>query len=481
MSRNAPEECPSPPKADAWKDYESRTSVVQLVTPMFGGGVGSGHPDPVTLIRPTSIRGHLRFWWRVTRGARFKSVSELKRYETVIWGDTEFPSPVWVSVERVDTPRDRYRRPPTYGFAKFGAEAYALFSAKQNNSTLCKEGIKFELTLRWPKQARFGQLLQAENRRRRETGRRDLLPELTLEEELMAALTAWLNFGGLGARTRRGCGALHCRDQLIRPPRSMPGVRVLRKKQQAEEALDAWMESIKVYQAFRQGFRGPLHRKTLRSGKPVEVPGRSYWPEADSIRNLTGCALAPGLGTHYKAVDPGINTVDHRDRIVPEELLPAFPRAALGLPIIFHFADGPGRDKEKRPRPAVPHLDPTDVELLPVPVDDHGNPIRKDHRVVTFSRMASPVITRPLHWHNHWYAGLIILDHSQLGSFGALLRGNRARIVNARVADLEEFIPASKIVGTSLNVLKPMQERDNALDAFIAFANKPENGFEEVL
>ena len=92
--------------------------------------------------------------------------------------------------------------------------------------------------------------------------------------------------------------------------------------------------------------------------------------------------------------------------------------------------------------------------------------------------MASPVITRPLYWHNQWYAGLIILDHSQLGLFGALLRGNDARIVNGRAADLEEFIPASKIVGTSLKVLKPMHEHDNAIDAFLAFAKS--KGFQEV-
>lgn len=31
-----------------------------------------------------------------------------------------------------------------------------------------------------------------------------------LGNEIEAALWAWINFGGLGARTRRGCGSLYC-------------------------------------------------------------------------------------------------------------------------------------------------------------------------------------------------------------------------------------------------------------------------------
>ncbi|NPV63073.1 MAG: type III-B CRISPR module RAMP protein Cmr1 [Methanotrichaceae archaeon] len=48
-----------------------------MITPIFGGGVKVGENDLVTPIRASSIRGHLRFWWRATRGARFETSSQL--------------------------------------------------------------------------------------------------------------------------------------------------------------------------------------------------------------------------------------------------------------------------------------------------------------------------------------------------------------------------------------------------------------------
>ncbi|HET6644216.1 MAG TPA: type III-B CRISPR module RAMP protein Cmr1, partial [Fimbriimonadales bacterium] len=37
---------------------------LELATPMIGGGAVAGAPDEHWPIRPTEIRGHLRFWWR---------------------------------------------------------------------------------------------------------------------------------------------------------------------------------------------------------------------------------------------------------------------------------------------------------------------------------------------------------------------------------------------------------------------------------
>ena len=93
--------CPARPanaKAYPCDSNETLELDIQVVTPMFGGGTEAGVPDPVTLIRPSSIRGHLRFWWRATRGAAFTTVRDLKQRETEIFGDTEHPSPVIVEV-----------------------------------------------------------------------------------------------------------------------------------------------------------------------------------------------------------------------------------------------------------------------------------------------------------------------------------------------------------------------------------------------
>ena len=44
----------------------------KVITPLFGGGVDPAKADPVTVVRATEIRGHLRFWWRATRGGQFE-------------------------------------------------------------------------------------------------------------------------------------------------------------------------------------------------------------------------------------------------------------------------------------------------------------------------------------------------------------------------------------------------------------------------
>src|SRR5579885_1443792 len=57
----------------------------KLITPLFGGGVSPMECDPVTIIRGSEIRAHLRFWWRATRGGGYNGdLSEMKKAEAKI-------------------------------------------------------------------------------------------------------------------------------------------------------------------------------------------------------------------------------------------------------------------------------------------------------------------------------------------------------------------------------------------------------------
>jgi CRISPR-associated protein Cmr1 len=58
----------------------------QLITPLYGGGVTPAEPDPITVVRATEIRGHLRFWWRACRGGRYGTLEAIKRAEDDLWG-----------------------------------------------------------------------------------------------------------------------------------------------------------------------------------------------------------------------------------------------------------------------------------------------------------------------------------------------------------------------------------------------------------
>ncbi len=471
---------PAPTDSNPWKHYEKIELTVQVVTPMFGGGVEPGVPDPVTLIRVPSIRGHLRFWWRATRGANHQDVKTLRDREAEIWGDTENPSPVQIEVA---SPKWDHRRRPDdpynsrgrqgrgiYGFRRFGPEGYALFSAYQNKADVVKEDFSFGLTVRWPEPTLLQKMRDRENERLRHNRKnKKLLPQKIddITTDVHVSLAAWLSYGGIGARTRRGCGSLlvvNSQPLLPSDPLLRTSIRLFYKRSQYREALEAWNEAVHVYQAFRQSPRGDLHNKVVGHGRTARVPGRSRWPEPDSIRQLTGCALNQAGGN--PGVPDDVNTHDHTTPVVPPEILPAFPKAMLGLPTVFHYADSP-----RKGRPADRNLDPQDVELVPeFPdiLDREGNP-------TTGTRMASPVITRPVYHQSHWRAAIILLPKPSL--LGARLRGKLAKWHDGRPTDLDIGVSAAQITGKSLAPLEPMRGQEDALEALISYIGK--QGFEE--
>src|SRR6266511_4231124 len=99
-----------PDKSPARADYITQTREYELITPLFGGGVEPAQADPVTVIRATEVRGHLRFWWRATRGGHFGAdLRKMKEKEDEIWGaassgDKPTPSAVTIEMIQVNAP-----------------------------------------------------------------------------------------------------------------------------------------------------------------------------------------------------------------------------------------------------------------------------------------------------------------------------------------------------------------------------------------
>lgn len=326
----------------------------QLITPLFGGGVTPAEADPVTVIRASEIRGHLRFWWRACRGGQFNGdLAAMKKSEDAIWGaaykkgDEPIPQKrtVQITVEVLNVgilikpfrieidKKGRNQAKPNAGIPP-----YAAFPLLPDQIELKKpqaqihvqdvlENASFRLTLSFPQNN---------------------------QKDIEAALWAWETFGGLGARTRRGFGALHLlkidgaiHNDLppsndikgwlekkmfvhVEPGAAPVGTPHLGQNIQLavtgpmKEPKEAWSILIKRLSEFRQ--------------TPYGRDGSSLWPEAEAIREIT--------------------KIGHSDR--------KFPRAAFGLPIVFHFIEG----------------DPSDTTL-------QGS--EKEH-----DRLASPLILRPL-------------------------------------------------------------------------------------
>lgn len=328
----------------------TQTREYQLITPLFGGGVEPARADPITVVRAAEIRGQLRFWWRATRGGRCNgNLKLLKQEEDAIWGSAAStgkdkdkaqggPSRVWVEViirdkgqpdkpfeviQRKIQPRKGSIVPAYAAFPLQPTEAEVKKSGAHTDIKSVSVGIVFTLKVTYP---------------------------APLLKDIEAALWAWETFGGLGARTRRGFGAL----RLVRvdgqpyndlPPSNLEQAQKwlqaklqqhvvegtwpdnvphlqrrvqdtwLRIKHQHAQADQVWLNLINALKKFRQSRRD-------KEGKRSDY-GHSDWPEANAIRRKV---RVPARGPHA------------------QRQIDAAPRGAFGLPIVFHFKDADDPD-----------------------------------------------------------------------------------------------------------------------------------------
>jgi len=188
------------PSLPEWQEPAKRETIeleLRLITPMFGGGYKAREVDPLQPIRPAAIRGHLRFWWRATAGACYTSVADLHKAETELWG----------GASTKDNP----------AFGKVAIQVHILSAGeKASYSQVAPESRPKEGPLHgyflFPFQEQKKQNIPAAVGRRQVSFQLRLTLDASLSEAQRAgvrtALKAWIAFGGVGARTRRGCGAL---------------------------------------------------------------------------------------------------------------------------------------------------------------------------------------------------------------------------------------------------------------------------------
>lgn len=333
---------------------------LRTVTPVVGGGARARHVDPWDPFRGPAIKGHLRQWWRAIYGPRILAAArgrapDLYREESALWGsvagDGGSASLVAIDVElgRNQTLKvvggKSQTTPDGRGVVEDiqlnSREGYALFAARAQVEKLRGEVVRIRespaqriqpevaFTLR----VRVSRLASEEQRR-----------------QTRAALQAWILFGGVGGRTRRGCGSL-----AVEVPGSVEWLPTLAEVSGALDdqiaaafpglsaglkgaawltgppgkAMEAWMTAISWLKDFRQGAAGDARRDRAHArevGRAPKPAGRSNWPEPDKLRQL-------GIVSDHRPVRPGISNV------------PAWPRAAFGLPIGMEFESAGGGRK----------------------------------------------------------------------------------------------------------------------------------------
>lgn len=384
---------------------------VQLVTEQYGGGATARQPDIDQWLRPSSVRGGLRFWWRALFGSSFPSADKMYAAETAIFGGSAGdkangqPGKVavvvkalanaqltpWAEHQRREEERIKIEKGAGRKYIA-SARSVAYFPANENktdslpSANLVDPSMKATISL-------FDQSCLGPAKQR-----------LSNEQwqQALESLRAFVLFGGSGARTRRAAGAIcisSAQDAAkLNIPVTVDGIEkwltlcvnhspaptlhncfLLARCQAAfvtrnvhASGKEAQEELLQMWRDFRQQRRHP----DAWHGR--EGWGQSKWPEADAIRLIAG---------RHASWDNGGHRIEHRPN--PSNQGRA-PRAHLGLPIIVKYKDDlSARQNEERKgqfrRGQWDDHEPSPTELILRQADDDREP-----RVL--DRYASPIL-----------------------------------------------------------------------------------------
>jgi len=243
------------------KDKVSQCLDISVMLPLFGGGAEPGIVDAYEPVRPALVRGHLRYWWRVLYGSSFPSPGLLFEHERALWGSAETFGQVELSIRVIhrgtEVSCSELAGKPSKDGPGLG---YFLFPFT-NPNVVGRRDVKFSLKLEFPD---------------------------TYKNSLENTLKAWLTFGGIGARTRRGCGALSGPPQYLPPhtpheleewlsrlcehdPKKAPTTTRLHGSTllvgpRCPNAMDSWRRLARFWAAFRKGHVGGVPYKPMSGG-----------------------------------------------------------------------------------------------------------------------------------------------------------------------------------------------------------------------
>lgn len=163
----------------------------ELVTPLHGGGVVARESDDKLPVRVTAIRGQLRFWWRLLAQQKWNlSGKRLREAEFRLWGGIGEEAAASLVFLRAQV-QNKLQEASLSDYAKGLNDplGYALFTARKTKTGLPEMKLGKE-GLRWIVQWRLS----------------DKANE-TDKQQVLETLRWWATLGGLGGRTRRGCGS----------------------------------------------------------------------------------------------------------------------------------------------------------------------------------------------------------------------------------------------------------------------------------
>jgi CRISPR type III-B/RAMP module RAMP protein Cmr1 len=335
------------------------TFTLRVQTPLFSGD------DPASRsgdspIRVPSIRGVLRFWFRaVAAGHGITDPTELWKAEKEVFGSTDKPSPIRLRID--DSPvASGVGSTPDWA----GGDHHRGFHGAQYllGQGLWKYGHGLTRPFVAPKATVGLKIRLSDNE--------------PTDHRFLLAMWAWLTYGGLGARTRRGFGQLRCtriEGDLPAPfsneLKTIPNVATWRKlassavpaelRRPNEIGWERWVDgrrevderlpdSPALTPKWWNGLL--LDDRSSSMGKAFDTAGRR-WRNFRAASDLIG---TPQPDTHSPEWVNAIHGVDKR-----------YPIAALGLPVGYFSREKPGRPEFKAAVQPIRQLnDEAEPELL---------------------------------------------------------------------------------------------------------------------
>jgi len=289
----------------------------ELITPMFGGDAESWKLDLKNPVRGQSVKGQLRFWWRTMQNET--DHKKLLQKENKLWGG---------KIDENSEKGNRIKSPVSLSISEYDIGKENIVQAEMaNNYAVQNDVIPTNVLFPITKNVRDGESIFFIKKMHFTL---NISYPASEEINVLNTLKLWTLFGGVGARTRRGTGSIHCKELLgefkdeqdilkyilslsdknnnqLAYPR-MAGSTLYTSQDTSKksgEPSSAWHPFLESYGKYRQDRR------------PGRRPGRSYWPEPDAIRLIT------------KDHSP-LHGPEHPDGTW-------FPRAAFGLPILTRF------------------------------------------------------------------------------------------------------------------------------------------------
>ncbi|HOL62307.1 MAG TPA: type III-B CRISPR module RAMP protein Cmr6, partial [Elusimicrobiales bacterium] len=189
---------------ESLKKYKLETTL-QFITPAFLAGAFQEKEDCDIFVN--TLKGQLRWWWRKIY-EKTLDTSRLWQLEKLVWGSTENSSPVRIEVSNIEEGKKKiipYRtqenRNQEMKYISFG-----MWKMGDNRDRwMVNSGIEFNISI-----VCRDSYVKNEN-----TGRyENRLNASKVYEQVLFALYLLTNFGGLGAKSRKGFGSVRCLDVL---------------------------------------------------------------------------------------------------------------------------------------------------------------------------------------------------------------------------------------------------------------------------